>query len=238
MPITPITGVAKANDKYRAQLRSTWISDPADSSLLVTAVPTNVPTIVVVGWNTDIETVFSVEGKSGDASSNYALTGVVRLKGANTNLPENTPVNCLNNEEFFNQYEEKFNEIVEGVNDALEDIDTALEQFTGLLGVVALTDGATPALDASAGAIFTLAAAGDREIAVPSNPTDGKKIIIVHYASGGARTLTLNTGTGGFAFGTSVTEIGETESGKRDVIGAIYNETLNKWLVVAVVKGY
>lgn len=238
MALTPLTNVAKANDRYRAQLRSTWVADPADASLLVNAVPVNVPTIVVVGWKTDVETVFWVEGKSGDASSNYALTGVERLKGANTNLPENTAVNCLNNEEFFNQYEEKINQIVEEVNTALEDIDTALTQFTGLLGVVALTDGATVDLDAETGAIFTLSAAGNRTINAPTNESDGKKIIIIHHASGGARTLSLTTGSGGFLFGTDVTEIGETESGKRDLIGAIYNEALDRWLVVAVVKGF
>lgn len=94
----------KANDKYRAQLRSTWISDPAGTTLEVTAIPENLPTIVVVGWKTDYETVFSVTGASGTSTSDYTLTGVTRLKGANTNLAENTAVNCLNNEEFFNQY--------------------------------------------------------------------------------------------------------------------------------------
>ena len=102
--------IYKANDKYRAQLRSTWISSPADGSLLVTAVPDNVPTIVTVGWQTALETVFLVTGKSGDSSANYALTGVTRLRGANTNLPENTAVNCLNNEEFFNQYSDFVND--------------------------------------------------------------------------------------------------------------------------------
>lgn len=102
--------IYKANDKYRAQLRSTWISSPADTSLLVTAVPDNVPTIVTVGWNTSLETVFLVTGKSGDSPANYALTGVTRLRGANVNLPENTAVNCLNNEEFFNQYSDFVND--------------------------------------------------------------------------------------------------------------------------------
>jgi hypothetical protein len=64
-----------------------------------------VPTIVVVGYDTDYETVFSVTGKSGDNSSNYTLTGVERLRGANQNLQTNSTVNCLNNEEFFNQYQ-------------------------------------------------------------------------------------------------------------------------------------
>lgn len=102
--------IYKANDKYRAQLRSTWISSPADGSLLVTAVPDNVPTIVTVGWGTSLETVFLVTGKSGDSPANYALTGVTRLRGANQNLPENTAVNCLNNEEFFNQYSDFVND--------------------------------------------------------------------------------------------------------------------------------
>ena len=94
-----------ANDRFASKLRSTWISDPADGILSVDAVPENVPTIVVVGYNTAYETVFSVTGKSGDNSSNYTLTGVARLKGANENLQTNSVVNCLNNEEFFNQYQ-------------------------------------------------------------------------------------------------------------------------------------
>lgn len=111
--------VAKANDKYRATLRSTWIYSPAESSLLVDSIPSNYPTIVAVGWGTDLETIFSVTGVSGDSASNYALTGVSVLRGAGLtqNLPETTAVNCLNNEEFFNQYEDKMNEVIEAIND-------------------------------------------------------------------------------------------------------------------------
>ena len=104
--------------------------------------------------------------------------------------------------------------------------------------VVALTDGATPALDASLGNIFTLSAAGDRTIAVPSNPTNGQKIMIRHLASGANRTLALNTGAGGFRFGTDITGLTVTTSGKTDYIGAIYNLTDNRWDVVAYSKGY
>jgi len=96
--------IYQANDKYRALLRSNWISDPADGSILVSAVPDNVPTLVVVGWNTDFETVFSVEGKAGTGYTTYALTGVTRLRGYDGDIPENTSVNCLNNMEFINQY--------------------------------------------------------------------------------------------------------------------------------------
>lgn len=101
-----------------------------------------------------------------------------------------------------------------------------------------LTDGATPALDASLGCTFRLAAAGDRTIAVPTNPTPSQKIVIEHFASGGARTLALNSGAGGFRFGTDITALTQTASGKTDYIGAIYNDTDTKWDVVAYVKGY
>ena len=104
--------------------------------------------------------------------------------------------------------------------------------------VVTLTDGATPALDASLGDIFTLSAAGDRTIAVPTNPVAGKKIIIRHYASGGARTLALNSGAGGFRFGSTITALTQTTSGKYDYIGCIYNSTSGYWEVVAYAKGF
>lgn len=93
-----------ANDKYRATLRETWVADPPGTYLKVSSLPENVPTIVTIGWGLDDETVFAVAGKSGSDYNTYALTGVTRLKGANTDLPDSTPVNCLNHEEFINQY--------------------------------------------------------------------------------------------------------------------------------------
>ena len=130
-----------ANDKFVATLRSTWIHSPADASLLVNAIPTNVPTIVVVGYGTDSETVFSVTGTSGTDASNYALTGVTRIKGANIDLPELTAVNCLNNEEFFNQYGSTINDVIETVNAGVPNA-----------GWVTVTDGATMLFDLASGA--------------------------------------------------------------------------------------
>lgn len=104
---------------------------------------------------------------------------------------------------------------------------------------VTLSDAATVALDASLGSVFNLTAAGNRTILVPTNPTDGQKIIINHTASGGARTLTLTTGSAGsFIFGTDITTIAATASGKTDVIGCIYDLGTNKWRVVAVTAGF
>lgn len=124
-----------------------------------------------------------------------------------------------------------------------DNIDMSGNVFENLGGfsetVVPLDDGANVELDASLGNIFALSAGGNRTINPPTNPTDGQKIIIIHHASGAIRTLTLSTSTGGFLFGSTVEDLdGATESGKRDLIGCVYNEALNKWLVVAVVKGF
>lgn len=104
--------------------------------------------------------------------------------------------------------------------------------------VITLADGATPALDASLGNIFVLTAAGDRTIAVPSNAVSGQKIIIRHKASGAIRTLSLNTGAGGFRFGSDITGLTATVSGKTDYIGCIYNSVDSFWDVVAYTKGF
>lgn len=106
------------------------------------------------------------------------------------------------------------------------------------VATVTLTDGATPALDASLGNVFRLAAAGDRTIGIPSNPFSGQKIVIQHFASSGARTLALNTGTGGFRFGSDFTALTQTVSGKTDYVGAVYNAADNKWDVVSYTKGF
>lgn len=102
-----------------------------------------------------------------------------------------------------------------------------------------LTDGATVALDASLGTVFRLAAGGNRTISAPTNAVDGQKIVIEHFASGGARTLTLTTGSSGaFRFGTDITSLSATASGKTDYIGCIYNSTDSRWDVVAVTAGF
>lgn len=103
---------------------------------------------------------------------------------------------------------------------------------------VTLSDGATVALDAGTGETFLLTASGSRTILAPSNPVSGKSIKIAHTASGGARTLSLTTGAGGFRFGSDITALSATVSGKTDYIGAIYNATDDRWDVVSYAKGY
>lgn len=229
MPIDPITDVAQANDKYRAQLRSTWIASPADTSLLVNAVPANVPTIVTLGWNTDLETVFSVEGKTGDSAANYALTGVVRIKGANVNLPENTPVNCLNHEEFFNQYEEKINLIIDEVNEALlliEDLDKSV--------VTTASSGTpTPTGDAYENELFVTALAAAAELQAPSGtPANGNKLLVRIKDNGTARALTYNAIYSGIVSTLPAT----TTLSKVLYMQFVYNSTSSKWEMVGIAE--
>lgn len=88
----------EANDNYSATLTAGYTV--GQNSLSVSSVPANLPTLVTVGYNTDKETTFIVTGSSGGNT----LTGVSRLKGANVNLDNLTPITCLNHSEFFNQF--------------------------------------------------------------------------------------------------------------------------------------
>jgi len=191
--ITPIEDVKMANDKYRATLRSTWISSPADTSLLVTAIPANLPTYITVGWNTDLETVFEVTGSSGDSPSNYALTGATRIKGANENLPEGTAVNCLNHEEFFNQYEEAINSIVEETNDALVIVDSLDEVINGYF--IEVADATSMEFDLNNGANrkFKCTLGGNRTFTV-ANGRNGTPFVTRITMDGTAREVTWFTG--------------------------------------------
>lgn len=108
------------------------------------------------------------------------------------------------------------------------------------LPTTTLTDGATVNLDASAGRVFNLTAAGNRTIAVPTGATlDGQEIVIAHTASGGSRTLSLTTGsTGAFVFGTTITALTATSSGTTDYITCIYSSSALRWRVVGYSKGF
>lgn len=90
-----------ANDKYNTPLTAGYSASPADTTLSVGVVPANLPTIVVAGKGTTNETVFTVTGSSGGNT----LTGVSRLRGANVDLAQGTSIECLNNEDFINQYQ-------------------------------------------------------------------------------------------------------------------------------------
>lgn len=102
---------------------------------------------------------------------------------------------------------------------------------------VALVDAATIATDAALGNHFRVTLGGNRTLGNPTNPVDGQKIIWELIQDGtGTRTITLDSA---FALGTDITSVVlTTTAGKRDLLGAIYNAGLGKWLVAAFTKGF
>lgn len=212
--------------------------------------------VLIQGHSTQTSDVFRVE--KSDASSLFAVTNAsgVAIGGTTSQIKDTNDKQLLefgvsgsavnwaklwnaptgNNVVLQTQGETNVGLVLAGRGSRGTMHDNALTEKISVL-----TDGATPALDASLGSVFTLIAAGNRTIAVPTNPPptgQTQKIIIRHYASGGARTLALNTGAGGFRFGTDVSGISQTTSGKTDYIGCAYNPTDTFWDVVAYSKGY
>lgn len=103
---------------------------------------------------------------------------------------------------------------------------------------VQLTDGATIATDAALGNTFRVTLTADRILGAPTRPTDGQRAIWEISVGATACALTLNTGTGGFAFGAGITTITPVAANTTDFIGAIYRSSVNKWRVIAYAKGY
>lgn len=100
-----------------------------------------------------------------------------------------------------------------------------------------LTDAATIATNAALGNHFRVTLGGNRTLGNPTNSTDGQRVIweLIQDATG-SRTITLDTN---FALGTDISSVTlTTTANKRDLLGAIYNSTLGKWLVVAFLKGF
>lgn len=190
-----------ANDKYRATLRSTFV-DGVDTVLNVTAIPSNLPTIVTVGWNTQYETVFAITGTSGTNSSNYALTGITKIKGYTGNLPENLAVNCLNHEEFFNQFAQVVNDSYIRLDDLSADVDTPDADKA----VFYMKNGA-PFVRNDAGTITQIGFKSDEWIDVADAATMDidlsetiKKLKYKMGALGGNRTFTLSNPAIGLIF--------------------------------------
>jgi hypothetical protein len=231
---------ALANDKYRAQTRATYIDDPADSSIQVTAIPANLPTYVTLGWNTQYETVFLVEGTSGTNSSNYALTGLTKVKGYEGNLPEGVAVNCLNHEEYFNQYSTAINEITEATDQIVDlagDVvgTTDTQTLTNKRidkRVVSAASSATPTPNADTTDIFILTAlAAAANFEIPSGtPVQGQGMILRIKDNSTARALTWDA----IYRAIGVTLPSTTVLGKTLYVGMIYNATDTKWDVIAV----
>lgn len=114
---------------------------------------------------------------------------------------------------------------------------TTVEQQAIAPVVVALTDSATIAVDASLGDDFRVTISGNRAMGDPANPTDGQQIIFqITQGDGGPFTLAWGTG---YEFSTGLPQPSlSTASGQTDVFGFIYNSAKATWLLAAFVNGF
>lgn len=106
-------------------------------------------------------------------------------------------------------------------------------------GPVTLTDASTIATDASLGNYCRVTITTNRTLGVPSNPTDGQRILWEITASGGNYTLTLTVGSSGaFKFGSDFSAVPAIVDGTATFIGCVYRTASGRWHVLSVGSGH
>ena len=100
--------------------------------------------------------------------------------------------------------------------------------------IVALTDGATIAVNAALGNLFTVTLGGNRTLANPTNPVDGQ-VIRFRITQDGTGSRTLSYG-GAYAFTSQVAQPTlTTTAGATDELGFEYDAALSSWVLTAYV---
>ena len=116
---------------------------------------------------------------------------------------------------------------------------TGIIQFlqAGIGQVVALSDGANIATDASLGNTFTVTLTDNRILDNPTNPTNGQRAVWqVSQDAGGTNTLAYGNA---FRFGDDITDaVLGTTGNDMDILGCIYDGADSKWDVVLFLKGF
>lgn len=103
--------------------------------------------------------------------------------------------------------------------------------------VVALTDAATIAVDASLGSDLRVTLGGNRTLGNPANPADGRQILVqVTQDATGSRSLAYGTA---YEFSASLPAPAlSTAPGATDLLTFIYNAAKGKWLLAAYLTGF
>jgi hypothetical protein len=102
--------------------------------------------------------------------------------------------------------------------------------------VVPVADAAIIAVDAALGNDFRVTIAGNRTVANPTGAVDGQRITF-QVTQGGTGGCTL-TWSSQFRFGAAGAPTLSAAVGDTDVIGYIYNASLNSWLCVGAALGF
>lgn len=105
---------------------------------------------------------------------------------------------------------------------------------------VVVTYAATVSINAALGTHFRITATGACQLLATTNATDGQVMVVEFNASGGARTLSLlvTATSQAFVFGSDITALTATASGKTDLVQFVYNSTAARWWPIAYVKGF
>lgn len=105
--------------------------------------------------------------------------------------------------------------------------------------VVALTDAATIAVNASQGNDFRVTLGGSRTMGAPSNPADGQSITFELVQDGtGTRTVGWASGAGGYSFGSGSAPALSTAAGARDLVAFRYSAGKGEWLALGSALGF
>lgn len=106
---------------------------------------------------------------------------------------------------------------------------------------VTLADGANIATDSSLSNKFRVTLAGNRTLDAPTGSPDDMQTILYKLIQDptGNRTITLDTGAGGFRFGDDIPSVTlGTTANEHDLLGVVYDVTDNKWDVALFQKGF
>ena len=121
---------------------------------------------------------------------------------------------------------------------ALGAMGSAGGTFTGSTApaVSALTDGATIAVNAALGNVFTVTIAGSRTLSNPTSPVSGQEItVVVTQGAGGSHTLSFDTA---YDFGTAGAPTLSTSAAKVDILRFQYVAALSKWCFLYSALGF
>ncbi len=124
-----------------------------------------------------------------------------------------------------------------GARTAVAGQATIVESAAVAPAVVALTDAATIAVDASLGNDYRVTIAASRTVANPSNSVDGQQIVFqVTQGTAGSAAITWGSD---FEFSTGLPQPTlSTTPGQTDLLGFIYNAAKGTWLLAAFVNGF
>jgi hypothetical protein len=131
------------------------------------------------------------------------------------------------------------NGLVRQVTDEIDDVLAAKRNLAP--SVVVIANDANQTFDAQDGAteVARQTATDDRTLVAPTNPVDGQIVRMELIASGGDRTWTLTTGSAGaFRFGTDITGLTITSDSTKDIVSVSYVGVVDRWDVIAYVKGF